>query len=541
MGAALVGEPRDLGQALADLVASECPGCTLLNAGCARDALVTGHMGAMCPIPTSAFSACSGCGRNVCTAECGSRQDTRLSRAMLLAMVLAAFQVDDPKSPTAVQISQSVKVWEENDTLALLNAHAVVVDGVTVAALNKRSLAAFTGWWQVLPLGQGVVQGSRWACCAAGVQDALNMPGFLRKFAGVNLRRYTGAQASSVRLRDQGRGEEEGEEARASDLVTLQRQVAALQKLNQEQEQNVRSLTTANEALRTGASTAVGPMDSAVFQPVLRGSKFGQIDTRSALNWGKCHLTLENVLCSSGSVREAISSVHSLIPLLCDACDPGKNKEQKCRVTSFLPGTTHVEIPRVGLEALWAQKFAEFRSTLKQFGSEGVLCAGFYTATQFFALYELLEKAAQRLHDKAAVDKSDLRTPIKCTSFKIVEAVDTIIRALLDEAFRFGKVIDPLDVRNLVVLEGLQSVGPTFTESRARPKRPPQGDRVGETLQNLPKAQASGKERRAGEICYKFNKNEYPCNNTEPCRTGRMHVCLKCKGAHAQSLTPSCK
>jgi hypothetical protein len=541
MDAASVGEPRNLGQALADLIASECPSCTLLNAGCAQDALVTGHMGATCPIPTSAYSTCSGCGRNVCTAECGSRQDTRLSRAMLLAMVLAAFRVDDPKSPSAARISQSVKVWEENNTLALLNAHAVVVDGMAVPALNKRSLAAFTGWWQVLPLGQGVVQGSRWACCAAGVQDALNMPGFLRKFAAVNLRGYSGAQASSVRLRDQGRGEEEGEEDRASDLVTLQRQVAALQKLNQEQEQNVRALTTANEALRTGASVAVGPMGGAVFQPVLQGSKFGQIDTRSALNWGKCHLLLENVLCSSGFVREAIISVHSLIPSLCDACDPGKNKEQKCRVTSFLPGTFHVEVPRVGLEALWAQKFTEFRSTLKQFGSEGVLCAGFYTATQFFALYELLEKAAQRLHDKAAADKSDMRTPIRCTSFKIVEVVDTIIKALLDEAFRFGKVIDPLDVRNLVVLEGLQSVGPTFTESRTRPKRPPQGDRVGETLQNPPKAQASGKERRAGEICYKFNKNEYPCNNTEPCRTGQMHVCLKCKGAHAQSLTASCK
>jgi hypothetical protein len=541
MDAALVGEPRDLDRALADLVASECPGCSLLNAGCARDVLVTGHMGATCPIPTSAYSACSSCGRNVCTAECGSRQDTRLSRAMLLAMVLAAFRVDDPKSPTAVQISQSVKVWEENDTLALLNAHAVVVDGVTVAALNKRSLAAFTGFWQVLPLGQGVVPGSRWACCAAGIQDALNMPGFLRKFAGVNLRGYSGAQAASVRLRDQGREERRDEDDRVSDLAALQHQVAALQKLNQEQEQNMRSLTAANEALRMGASSAVGPMDSAVFQPVLQGSKFGQIDTRSALNWGKCHLTLENVLCSSGSVREAISSVHSLIPLLCDACDPGKNKEQKCRVTSFLPGTTHVEIPRVGLEALWAQKFAEFRSTLKQFGSDGVLCPGFYTATQFFALYELLEKAAQRLHDKAAVDKSDPRTPIKCTSFKIVEAVDMIIRALLDEAFRFGKVIDPLDVRNLVVLEGLQSVGPTFTENRPRPKRQPQGERVGDMAQNPPKTHAPAKERRAGEICYKFNKNEYPCNSAEPCRTGRVHVCLKCKGDHAQSLTPLCK
>jgi hypothetical protein len=393
----------------------------------------------------------------------------------------------------------------------------------------------------VLPLGQGVVPGSRWACCAAGIQDALNMPGFLRKFAGVNLRGYSGAQAASVRLRDQGREERRDEDDRVSDLAALQHQVAALQKLNQEQEQNMRSLTAANEALRMGASSAVGPMDSAVFQPVLQGSKFGQIDTRSALNWGKCHLTLENVLCSSGSVREAISSVHSLIPLLCDACDPGKNKEQKCRVTSFLPGTTHVEIPRVGLEALWAQKFAEFRSTLKQFGSDGVLCPGFYTATQFFALYELLEKAAQRLHDKAAVDKSDPRTPIKCTSFKIVEAVDMIIRALLDEAFRFGKVIDPLDVRNLVVLEGLQSVGPTFTENRPRPKRQPQGERVGDMAQNPPKTHAPAKERRAGEICYKFNKNEYPCNSAEPCRTGRVHVCLKCKGDHAQSLTPLCK
>jgi hypothetical protein len=540
MDAVSVGEPRDLDQALAYLVASECPGCTLLNAGCAQDALVTGHTGGVCVIPTSAYQACSGCGRNICTAECGSRQDTRLSRAMLLAMVLAAFRVDDLKSPTAVRISQSVKVWEENNTLALLNAHAVVVDGVAVPALNKRSLAAFTGWWQVLPPA-AAGQGSRWACCAVGVQDALNMPGFLRKFAAVKLRGYTGAQASFVRPREQGREEEGGGGDGAANLAALQRQVAALQKLNQEQEQNMRSLTSANEALRSGTGASAGPMGSTVFQPVLKGSKFGQIDTRSALNWGKCHLTLENVLCSGGSVREAISSTFSLIPSLCDACDPGKNKEQKCRVATFIPGTSHVEIPRVGLDTLWAQKFTEFRSTLRQFGSEEVLCAGFYTATQFFALYELLEKAAQRLHEKAAADKSDMRTPIKCTPLKIVEAVDTIIKALLDEAFRFGKVIDPLDVRNLVVLEGLQSVGPKFPDTHPRPKRPPQGERAGESSQKPPKAAASGKERRAAEICYKFNKNEYPCNNTEPCRTGRMHVCLKCKGDHAQSLTASCK
>jgi hypothetical protein len=314
-------------------------------------------------------------------------------------------------------------------------------------------------------------------------------------------------------------------------LAALQRQVADLQKLTQEQEQNVRTLAAANEALRSAASVGGGPMGSTVFQPVLKGLKFGQIDMRSALNWGKCHLTLKNVLCSSRSVCKAVTSTFSLIPSLCNACDPGKNKEQKCHVAAFMLGTTHVEIPWVGLEMLWAQKFTKFCSTLKQFGSEEVLCAGFYTSTQFFALYELLEKAAQRLHDKAAVDRSESCMPIKCTLFKIVEAVDMIIKALLDDAFRFGKVIDLLDVCNLVVLEGLQSMGPTFADTcPPRSKRPPQGEQVGDTSQNPPKTQASGRERRAGEICYKFNKNEYPCNNTELCCTGQMHVCLKCKG-----------
>jgi hypothetical protein len=171
MDAASLGKLHDLDQPLADLVASACPGCTLLNAGCAHDSLVTGHTVGVCVILPSAYQACSGCGCNVCTAKCGSCQDTHLSRTMLLAMVLAAFWVNDLKSPTAARISQSVKVWEENNTLALLNAHTVVVDGMAVPALNKRSLAAFTGWWQVLPLA-GAGQGSRWACCAAGVHDA---------------------------------------------------------------------------------------------------------------------------------------------------------------------------------------------------------------------------------------------------------------------------------------------------------------------------------------------------------------------------------
>ena len=544
--AATAGEPRNLDFALAELVASECQGCTLLNAGCAKDALFTSHMGASCPIPSGAFGQCPACQQEECDVGCVQRQYMRLIRATFLALVLAAFRVDDLKSALAIQISRSVKVWAANNTLALLNARPVVVEGVAVPTLNKRSLATFTGWLRV----EQDAAGLQWMACGAADQGALSLSSFLRKFATVNLAGYSGAQVSAVRPRDVaggggGAGGAGGAGAGAAEMAELQRQVQNLQRLNQQHEENVQSLVKANEALR-GSSTAMTG-SGAVFQPILRGSKFGQIDARNALAWGKCFLTLENVLCSVDAVRNGVSSTYLLVPSLCDACEPGKNKEQKIRIHSFPVGLAHVDIP-LGLEFAWAGKFAEFQSMLKQFGSEAVMCDNFYTVHQFLNVHRLLEKEAQRLHERALGDKSDLRTPIKCSLIKIVEVGDMIIKALLDDAFRYGKVIDPTDARNLVVLEGLQSVGPTFAESlniaprmaptKPRSKRTQHEERVGEAVQPPSK---TFKERRAAEICFKFNSNEQPCGGIETCPMGRKHVCSKCKGNHAQSLTPACK
>jgi len=246
-------------------------------------------------------------------------------------------------------------------------------------------------------------------------------------------------------------------------------------------------------------------------------------------------------------------SFHTLVPLLCDACEPGKNKEQKIRVFSFPVGTSHVDIPRgQGLEQAWEQKFSEFRSTLRQYGSEAVLCEGFYSALHFTALYELAALEAQRQLERAMalLDKADMRIPVRCSPVRIVTAVDMIIKAALDMAFRFGKVIDVLDGRHIVVLEGFQSLAPTFIDPRQQQqrKRPAQGERAGDAAQTAPKvrlspdeAHAKVQERRAKEICFNYNRNEAPCAGVETCPKGRKHICLKGQENHAKSLTQGCK
>jgi hypothetical protein len=557
MSDAAAGEPRDLNAQLVGLVPSACPACTLLGAGCARDAVVTGHTGNQCPVPLSAYMVCETCRQDVCPVDCVRRQETRMDRAMLLALALAAFRAD-VKSPLALQIAESVAVWKAN-SLALLNGRVAEVDGITTPSLNKRSLPAFTGFWQIVqPQGGG--QGVRWAACVQGLQDALNIPGFLRKFSAVTLRGYTGAQVSGLRPRGEAPDEGAADPGALARMRALEEQVRSLQQLNQQQEESVALLTRANDALRTlhpltgSGSVALQMMSSGggTFQPVLKGSKYGQIDTRSALAWGKCHLTLENVLCFADCLRDPTMSFHTLVPLLCDACEPGKNKEQKIRIFSFPAGISHVDVPRGrGLEQAWEQKFAEFRSTLRQYGSEAVLCDGFYTAQHFAALYELAASEAQRQLERIMVllDKTDTRVPVRCTPVRTVAVVDMIIKAALDAAFRFGKPIDVLDGRHIVVLEGFQSLAPTFIDSHQQQrKRFPQGERAGDGAQTAPKVRlapdemrAKLQERRAKEVCFNFNRNEAPCAGAETCPKGRKHICLKCHGKHAQSLTQGCK
>jgi hypothetical protein len=550
----VASEPRVLDAPPAGLVLSSCPACTLLGAGCARDALASGHLdGNVCPVPRSAYLACEGCAQDVCAADCARRQETRMDRALLLANTLAAFGVTDLSSPLTQQIFKSVRVWEANNTLALLNGRMVEVDGVTVATVNKRSLPAFTGFWQlVLPQGG---TGLRWAPCVQGLADAFSIPRFLRKFSAVALRGYTGAEASAMKDRGigiggGGGGGGSGDRADA-EIRRLREQVGLLQTLNQQQEESVRALSEANERLAQMSSGLGQGSNGLIFQPMVQGSKYGLIDTRGAMVWGKCHLTLENVICCAGWCRDPVQSTHSLLPILCDGCEPGKNKEQKIRVCSFKATMTHVDVPRgAPLVQAWEGKFKEFRSTLAQFGSDAVLCNNFYTARQFALLYELLEHEAQRRLERAvdAMDKNDKRVPIRCSSIKIVAATDMIIKAALEKAFIWGHTFDPSDTRIPEVFEGFQSVAPSFSDPKQmqRPKRQAEGERVGDSSETSTTTtrraeRAKRAELRAQEVCFKYNSNEEPCGGKTTCPMGRKHVCLKCGAAHAKSLTPACQ
>jgi hypothetical protein len=474
-----------------------------------------------------------------------------MDRALLLASTLAAFRVTDLNSPLAMRIFKSVPVWDASNTLALLNGRLAEVDGIAVAMVNKRSLPTFTGFWQLVP-PQGAA-GLRWGPCAQGLPDALTIPRFLRMYSAVALRGYTGADVPALRDRSVnrgggGNGGEGGGAANAEEIARLRRQVSELQNLAHQQDQTIERLLDGGAGLSIGG----GGGGEQAFVPKIKGSKYGLIDTRSGLAWGKCHLTLENVISCAGWCRGPVASVHSLLPMLCEGCEPGKNKEQKIRICSFSASLTHVDIPRSALLPAWQGKFDEFRSVLAQFGSSAVLCESFYTAQQFTSLYELAEREAERRLHRAMdlQEKNDKRTMVRCSSVKVVAAVDTIIKAALDKAFLWGKTFDPSDTRIPEVFEAFQSLAPTISEPKQaqRTKRQAEGERVGEgsetpssTRRTPEELRARAAERRAGEVCFKFNSNEDPCGGKATCVKNRKHVCKKCGGPHAQSLTPTCQ
>lgn len=229
---ATAGEPRNLDLAWADLVASECQGCTLLNAGCAKDVLFTSHTGASCPIPSGAFGQCPACQREVCDAGCQQRQDMRLIRATFLALVLAAFRVDDLKSASAVRIFSECEGLGSKQHFGIAQRTTCGGRGCG-SADSEQAQSCYVHRMAASRAGCG-------GFAMAADQGALSLSSFLRKFATVNLAGYSGAQVSAVRLRDVagGGGGAGGAGAGAAEMAELQRQVQDLQRLSQQHEES---------------------------------------------------------------------------------------------------------------------------------------------------------------------------------------------------------------------------------------------------------------------------------------------------------------
>ena len=548
MDAATRGAPRDITRLLPhkDMAPSGCGGCTLLSAGSADDALSTCHVEGLCPVPLVGYSECEECGLLKCADGCANAKLNRVQRAHLCVATLMAFGVTDVASPLALQIMDSVPVWRENGIGGLVNKKTLLVDGVTMPTLSKRSVD-FTGFLVV----QTVDDMTRWTPCTTETVGAISLPGLVRKYGAVALAGYQGNVVPVRKHVSDGQEEEEEQNKDNATLLqenkSLQLQLANLRHEMQRGENLVEEMTREREHGQSlFVSPAPGPMRP--FRPAIAGSKHGAIDQHAALRLGKVFLTFENVLSSMDAVPNAVASMHVIQPGLSKGCEPGKNKEIKLRVAKFPPGIAHLDLPP-NLEQEMEAKFSEFENLLRQYASEAAMCKDFYKAKDFMAVLHMLEMEAQRKCMQAisnyASTGGDVQV-VKCSTLTIVLAADGIIRDLLYEAFNYGWIVNTCDPKSPTIMDGLNKMVATVTvpptagrQGKARNKREPTGQRP-EEGQATQKAM-TGKERRAKEVCFKFNDNEPPCAGKQTCPLSRRHVCRKCGENHAQSLTPTCK
>lgn len=554
MDAASRSTPRDITRLppRKDMAPSACRGCTLLSAGSADDVLSTCHVADLCPVPLVGYSECEQCGQLKCADGCADAKFNRIQRAHLCVATLMAFGVIDVASPLAFQIVDSVPVWRENGIGGLLNKKTLLVDGVTMPTLSKRSVD-FSGFLVI----QTVDDMTQWTPCTPETVGAISLPGLVRKYGAVALAGYQGnvnPARKRVELEDssESEGQEDGEQNKDNATLrrenkNLQLQLANLRREMQKGESLVDDMTREREQGQSlFVSPAPGPMRP--FRPAIAGSKHGAIDQHAALRLGKVFLTFENVLSSMDAVPNAVASMHVIQPGLSKGCEPGKNKEVKLRVAKFPPGIAHLDLPP-NLEQEMEAKFAEFENLLRQYGSEATMCNGFYKAKDVMAVLRMLEIEAQRKCMQAisnyAGTGGDVQV-VKCSTLTIVLAADGIIRDLLYQAFNYGLIINTCDPKSPTIMDGLGKMVATITvplmagrQGKVRNKREPTGQRP-EEGQATQKA-LTGKERRAKEVCFKFNDNEPPCAGKQTCPLNRRHVCRKCGENHAQSLTPACK